>query len=199
MSHVQLVNDVTGNKVFFKKLKSDETKFGTCSFLMPMWLIRAQLTWLYSVSWAGGGGWWFGTGHLHAPRCFFVGVFFLFVCFLRLAAISWLISHQLELFLRLCTALYVPIKGIVLLSFICSTQQQLAGEVTHLWCTKRRFIKSRSYLQKYFIARAYALWFIFVTCENNDSVLVYGSLWMVSNSVKKYPLCSISLMYSCKQ
>lgn len=93
----------------------------------------------------------------------------------------------------------LPIKGIVLLSFICSTQQQLAGEVTHLWCTKRRFIKSRSYLQKYFIARAYALWFIFVTCENNDSVLVYGSLWMVSNSVKKYPLCSISLMYSCKQ
>lgn len=126
-------------------------------------------------------------------RCFFV-------CFLRLAAISWLMSHQLELFLRLCTALYVPIKGIVLLSFICSsTQQQLAGEVTHLWCTKRRFIKSRSYLQKYFIARAYALWFIFVTCENNDSVLVYGSLWMVSNSVKKSPLCSISLMYSCKQ
>lgn len=78
MSHVQLVNDVTGNKVFFKKLKSDETKFGTCSFLMPMWLIRAQLTWLYSVSWAGGGGWWFGTGHLHAPRCFFVGFFFSF-------------------------------------------------------------------------------------------------------------------------
>lgn len=133
------------------------------------------------------------------PQMFFCWVFFLFVCFLRLAAISWLISHQLELFLRLCTALYVPIKGIVLLSFICSTQQQLAGEVTHLWCTKRRFIKSRSYLQKYFIARAYALWFIFVTCENNDSVLVYGSLWMVSNSVKKYPLCSISLMYSCKQ
>lgn len=189
MSHVQLVNDVTGNKVFFKKLKSDETKFGTCSFLMPMWLIRAQLTWLYSVSWAGGGGWWFGTGHLHA----FTDVFLF-------AAISWLMSHQLELFLRLCTALYVPIKGIVLLSFICSsTQQQLAGEVTHLWCTKRRFIKSRSYLQKYFIARAYALWFIFVTCENNDSVLVYGSLWMVSNSVKKSPLCSISLMYSCKQ
>lgn len=152
MSHVQWVNDVTGTKVFFRKLNSDETKFGTCYFFnaihpCPVWLIRAQLTWLYSVSWAGWRLVVWNRPPSH-PQMF--GFF---------KTCSDQLTHVASAGARLCTALYVPIKGIVL-SFICSsTQQQLAGEVTPLWCTKRRFIKSRSYLQKCLIACAYAFSF----------------------------------------